>query len=126
MELIGTPSFDEDGREIWEEDRVLIIGIHHKKDSIAGLGHYNKNPIRILLPRGPFNSLFSYYIKDVWGLTSNSSPQLFRSTWGNPFSKCTFTHYWEGLMKSALPLGLPYFPPNLGRRIFVEAFTQGQ
>lgn len=122
VELVGSPSLDDDGSEVCAEDRVRILGVHHKND---GRGKRGGNNIDILLPLGPLNDMFLFWIKLGWGMIPSSSPELFRSQWGNQFSNSTFTQYWALLMRTALPLGLSYFPPNLARTSFVESFTQG-
>jgi hypothetical protein len=123
VEVEGTPFLDDKGMEIQEEERVRIYGVHHKNDTRGG---QSQGTIEILLPLGPLNDLLLFWIRVGWGLIPSSSPELFRSTWGNTFSKCTFTQYWASLMRSALPLGLPYYPPNIFRTSYVDAFTQGQ
>ena len=105
--------------------RVRILGIHHKNDSRGGGGQQQQGPINVLLPQGPLNDLLLFWVREGWGTISSSSGELFRSTWGLPFSNSTFTQYWSMLLRSAQPLGLSYFPPNLGRTSYVEAYTQG-
>lgn len=104
---------------------MRILGVHHKNDSRGGGGQQQQGPIDVLLPSGTFNDLLLYWVRVGWETIHSSSPELFRSTWGHSFTNSTFTHYWELLMKSAQPLGLGYFPPNLGRTSYVEAYTQG-
>lgn len=123
LELVGFPSLDDDGTEVMEEERVRILGVHHKND---GRGRGGDGNIDILLPLGPLNDLFLFWIRMGWGLISSSSTELFRSHGGNAFSSSTFTQYWKLIMGSAQHVGLDYFPPNISRTSYVDGITQGE
>ena len=128
VELVAEVSLDDDGTEVHQEERVRILGVHHKNDrrgKAAGDGN-----IDILLPLGPFNDLLLFWVRlgwGGWGVMGGSSPELFRAHSGNLFSKSTLTQYWKVLLENtAVPLGIPYFAPNLARTSFVEEFTKGK
>ena len=126
VEIVGVPVLNVDGVEIQEEERVRVLGIHHKNDSRGGAGQQQQGPIDVTLPLGSLNDMLLFWIREGWGTITSSSPELFRSRVGQSFSNSTFTQYWETLMKSAQPLGLPYFPPNLGRTSYIERYTRGE
>ena len=81
----------------------------------------------VALPQGRLNTLLVWWINEGWHRLGKSVPggrrrsfNLFTSSVTNAFTDSTFCQYWKKIM---LSVGADYFPPNLARTSFVEAYT---
>jgi hypothetical protein len=109
----------------------------HKQTSITchvvHTKNQNRGSNRVLkynIPKGNISKLLLAHIEEGHSVLTMHSPhivaELFTTNAGSPFADCSFTQYWETLMKKcpvAISLQIRYFPPSTARSMFVEHYT---
>lgn len=100
---------------------IKITAPHHKTEHVM----QNQGPLVVALPPNrPLTDMMVHWIQHGWSClvqsTGSTSSSLFMSSYGRAFSNTTFTQYWKKLLGDSTN---EYFPPNMVRTRFVEAFT---
>ena len=124
VDALGGGGGSSSSSNISRNQMGIQVTVHHHKNEHQ---MQNQGPLVVCLPPGrPLTDMMVHWIQHGWhalvSSTGSTSSSLFMSSCGNAFSDSTFCHYWKMLLGDS---ALPYFPPNLVRTSFVEAFTAG-
>jgi hypothetical protein len=111
-----------------DKKRVKFVLPHHKNDREQGM---SGAPIEFSLPSASLlNKLLIIHIEHghgkITGMTRVIEPHLFVDSKGRGMNmvKGRFSAYWKQIMLNTVhPSVLPYFPPSLARKSFVEWYT---
>jgi hypothetical protein len=135
-QLLGSDEEASDVEEVSEveppwhfnyNETTIISHVVHGKNEFRGSGV----DLQYMLPRGTLTKLILAHINDGHRLLTQETggnPSLFVTKTAKSFANAPplFTQFWKRIMDQC-PIAarhcLPYFPPNAGRRIFVEGYT---